>query len=297
MNLCSKVGLGTAQWGMPYGIANRSGQPDVEEVRNMLHLALEHGVGLLDTAYAYGEAEKVLGEQDVSTQGFKVVTKTKAIRSREVTAQDVSDVSVAFSESLQRLRSQKVYGLLVHSADTLLAPGGERLWDALQEIKQQGRAEKIGISVYRPERLESILERYSIDLVQLPFNIYDQRFGQSGLLRRLRQERIEVHARSVFLQGLLLLSPDQLPSHFGSIREHHAQLHQQFTASGLTPLQACLRFCLGQDGIDKVVVGCESANQLADILKMARDAASTQLPITEFSLSDERFINPSLWPQ
>lgn len=297
MTLFSKVGLGTVQWGMSYGIANRSGQPGAVEVRKMLRLAREHGVTLLDTAHAYGDAENVLGEQAVTAQGFRVVTKTRPIRSREVTEQDVADVTAAFSGSLERLQCAGTYGLLVHNADTLLAPGGERLWAALQASKSQGWVEKIGVSVYRPEQLENILARYQIDLVQLPFNVYDQRFGQTGLLQRLQQNNIEVHARSAFLQGLLLLSPDQLPSHFGTIRENQVQLHQLFSESGLTPLQGCLQFCLGQTDIDVVIVGCETATQLAQTLEAAdhfpEEALSATL--TGFGLTNEAVINPSTW--
>lgn len=282
---------------MSYGIANRSGQPGAVEVREMLRLAREHGVTLLDTAHAYGDAENVLGEQAVTAQGFRIVTKTRPIRSREVTEQDVADVTAAFSGSLERLQCAGTYGLLVHNADTLLAPGGERLWAALQANKSQGWVEKIGVSVYRPEQLEAILERYSIDLVQLPFNIYDQRFRRSGLMQRLQHERIEVHARSAFLQGILLSEPDRLPAHFAGVREHHAALWAQYEASGLSPVQAALGFCLACPDIDKVIVGCERLEQWEAILQAATVAVSQEnlQNLGRFAIHDEAVINPSRW--
>jgi aryl-alcohol dehydrogenase-like predicted oxidoreductase len=299
MNHCARVGLGTVQWGMAYGIANRSGQTTFGEVGNMLQAAKDCGVALLDTAYAYGKAESVLGAQKAISQGFRVVTKTLPLDTREVTEQDVTRVSTAFMESLQRLECRQVYGLLVHNADTLLMPGSASLWAALQEFKAKGQVQKIGVSVYGPRQLENILERYQIDIVQLPFNIYDQRFSQTGLLKRLKQERIEVHTRSAFLQGLLLMSPDELPTHFASIRDHHGQLHAALRGASLTPLQGCLWYCLAESEVDQVIVGCETVKQLraiADAVEgIAEEAALPELE--KFALSDEAILNPGFWPK
>ncbi len=298
MNSCAKLGLGTVQWGMVYGIANRNGQTTFAEVGDMLRAAKDCGVTLLDTAYAYGEAERVLGEQRVTSQGFRVVTKTLPLDAREVSEQDVGRVSTAFMESLQRLQCRQVYGLLVHNANSLLTPGSALLWAALQEFKAQGQVQKIGVSVYHPRQLENILDRYQIDLVQLPFNVYDQRFGQSGLLDRLKQMHIEVHARSAFLQGLLLLSPNQLPEQFRPIQSHHAKLHNRFRELGLTPLEGCLRHCLQQPAIDRIVVGCETPDQLKAILQAFGENPYAELTdMARFKLQDEAMINPSAWQQ
>jgi aryl-alcohol dehydrogenase-like predicted oxidoreductase len=120
---------------------------------------------------------------------------------------------------------------------------------------------------------------------------------QAGLLDRLKQAGIEIHARSAFLQGLLLLPPAQLPEHFSAIHMHHARLHHQISETGLTPLEASLRFCLGQAHIDQVIVGCETAKQFNEILRAAeRDGAHLPAP-ESYSISDESIINPSLWPK
>lgn len=298
MNKCGKIGLGTVQWGMDYGIANRAGRPSAVEVRGMLRFAGEAGIELLDTAHAYGEAESVLGEHHAASQGFRIVTKTKPIQSLEVTTQDVSAVSAAFHLSLQRLGCPHVYGLLVHNADSLLTPGGDLLWKALQDFKSCGLVEKVGVSVYRPQQLKTILERYPIDLVQLPFNIYDQRFAQTGLLDRLKQSNIEIHARSAFLQGLLLFPPDQLPPHFFAIREHQSRLHEFLRQTDLTPLGGCLLYCLQHSHIDYVIVGCEASLQIAEVCELSRKGTPGSLSaLAEFALQDEEYINPSIWPK
>lgn len=296
MNRCARLGLGTVQWGMAYGIANRGGQATDAAVVEMLRHARERGVILLDTAHAYGDAERVLGEQEVVSQGFQVVTKTRPVQSQDITKADIAAISVAFSESLERLRCKSVYGLLAHRSDNLLMRGGDRLWDALQAFKAQGRVGKIGVSVYHPQQLGAILDRYPIDLVQLPFNLYDQRFAQTGLLQRLKQAGIEVHARSAFLQGLLLLPANELPAHFASIREHQARLHRQFADSGLTPLEGCLLYCLHEVGLDRVIVGCETSGQLAEILRVAESAVDDPPGLPNiYALNDNGILMPSNW--
>lgn len=293
---CAKLGLGTVQWGMTYGVANRTGRPGADEVRRMLLLGREHGIRLLDTAYAYGDAQKVLGAQGAAAQGYQIVTKTKPLRVLQVGDDDVREIVTAFDESLTSLGVESVYGLLVHGAGTLDAPGAESLWSALETFKRQGRVARIGVSVYQPAQLQRILDRYPIDLVQLPFNVYDQRFKEQGLLRRLQGMRVEIHARSVFLQGLLLLSPEDLPPPFESLRPHHAHLHQRLRERGLTPIEGCLSYCLQQPEIGRIVVGCETADQLKDVL----DASAINVPVelaelAEFGLLEEAVINPSAW--
>lgn len=296
MNECARLGLGTVQWGMPYGVANRSGQPTTSEVGMMLRLARQHGVSLLDTAYAYGEAERVLGEQGAGTQGFQVVTKTKPLQKGQITEEHVGDVVKAFHESLARLNVARVYGLLVHHADALLRD--ERVWAALENLKAKGLVEKIGVSLYEPHELDGILGKYRIDLVQLPHNIYDQRFIRSGLLDRLKSMGIEVHARSAFLQGLLLMDQDALPVHFSSIRDHHRRLHSLLREAGISSLQGCLQYCLASSQIDRLLVGCENVQQLHAITGAVSGIDHAVIAeLQNFALDDEAILNPGDWPK
>jgi len=288
------IGLGTVQWGMPYGIANRSGLPGPEQIEAMLRLAHDRGIKTLDTAPGYGRAESLLGDNHAAAR-FRIITKTKPLQGGELTEADVQAVAEAFEESLARLSCRTVDGLLVHHPDVLLKKDGQRLWTVLDRIRQEGRALKIGVSVYHPGQLEALLERYRIDLVQLPFNIYDQRFMQSGLLQRVKRLGVEVHARSAFLQGVLLSPSSKLPPYFDAIRTHHVRLHRLLADSGMTPLTGCLQHCLRQPDIDAVIVGCETLGQLGDILDAAQECAVRLPPVASYALVDERFLNPSRW--
>lgn len=295
MSLVNKIGLGTVQWGRAYGIANRTGRPDAAQVSAMLQRAQQSGVTLLDTAHVYGEAERLLGELHAISEGFRVFTKTVPLQVDVLTEQNVQTVRTAFFESLERLQCEHIDGLLVHSPDNLLVPGGERLWDLLQALKMEQRVSQIGVSVYHPVPLMKILDRWRIDVVQVPFNIYDQRFMQTGMLGHLKKLEVEVHARSAFLQGVLLLSPEELPGHFNSIRTHHTRLYRSLFDSNRTPLASALMFCLTQPNIDRIIVGCENLLQLQEILDVAERAADNILDLRAFALSNEDMLDPSRW--
>lgn len=295
MNAMSKIGLGTAQWGMVYGIANRTGKPDETEIKDMLTLARQRGVTLLDTAYAYGEAEKTLGRHNPCTLGFEIVTKTKLVEGSNVSKKDVTLVVEAFTKSLKKLNSEHVYGLLVHHSKNLLEPGGNLLWAKLQELKAKMLVSKIGVSVYHPRELDAIFSRYDIDLVQAPFNIYDQRFIRKGLFERLKKKGVEIHTRSAFLQGLLLMKPEELPAQFGVIRDHQAKLHNEFRDLGFTPLEACLGYCLNQTEIDRVILGCETMVQLTKILDVVQKCRQVSLMLEPYSVNNEKIVDPSVW--
>src|SRR5690349_9781068 len=116
-----RLGLGTVQWGMPYGVANRRGQRSIEDVRATLAHARQSGIRILDTAQAYGSAEQVLGQ--TADSDFKIVTKTLPLKADRVGDADVAAVARAFDSSLINLARKRVYGLLVHHAENLFLPG------------------------------------------------------------------------------------------------------------------------------------------------------------------------------
>jgi len=209
----------------------------------------------------------------------------------------VSAVGEGFLQSLQRIGCQSAYGLLVHRAEDLLSTFGDSLWQSLQSLKAQGLAGRLGVSVYHPRELEAICTRYPIDIVQLPLNIYDQRFLESGLLTRLKARGVEIHVRSAFLQGLLLMPAARLPACFDSIRERQGRLHRAQEDMGLSPLEGALGYCLCREEVDRVIVGCETAVQLAGIFEATRKIGSRNMDaLDSYALTDPQVILPSHWP-
>ena len=290
-----KLGIGTAQFGMDYGVANRTGKATRTDVIGILEEAARSGVRIIDTAPAYGSSEEILGELLSTGHGFRLVTKTIAFDPALPGRKYADAVRAGFSQSLRRLRTERVYGILIHHVQALASSGADDLMRALEDLKDEGRLARIGVSVYHPRQLKQILARYAVDLVQLPFNVYDQRFAQAGWLTRLKRAGIEVHSRSAFLQGLLLLPPGRLPERFDAIGSHHARLHRQIGEAGLTPLAACLAFCLDQADIDHVIVGCETLVQFTEILGVAASDCSRMTGLKSYAVNDESVIDPSRW--
>lgn len=294
MTTC-KIGLGTVQWGLSYGIANQTGKVGNQAVTDLLNIAAEAGVRFLDTARAYGDAEAVLKRHAAHAGRFKVVTKTKPAGPGDIDGAKIKSIASALDDSINFLRDWTIEAILVHDCDSLFRPGGEQIWRLLSDLKTMGRIAKVGISVYSPVQTMQAMRSYAPDIVQLPFNIYDQRFLLSGTLRHLKERGVEVHARSAFLQGLLLMRPDQLPDYFHSIRSHHASLHRAVADAKLTPLAAALKFSHSQEDIDTVIVGCDAPQQLRQILAAACTDDILPPKISAFSLSDEGIVNPSRW--
>jgi aryl-alcohol dehydrogenase-like predicted oxidoreductase len=244
-----KLALGTVQFGLPYGISNSNGQTTLEEATRIIDLARISGVSLLDTAMAYGESESRLGQ--IGVDSFKVVTKLSAL------PENCSDLKKWAREqiecSLQKLGLKSLYGLLLHSPAQLLGSQGYSLFGALKDFKKCGLVEKIGISIYSPSELADILPLFPVDLVQAPFNSMDRRLIESGWMRKLHADGIEIHVRSVFLQGLLLMPLDKIPAKFARWSSLWKKWHDWLSQTNISPQAACLSFVKSIPEIDQII--------------------------------------------
>ncbi len=287
----SKIALGTVQFGIDYGVNSVDGQVRPEEVKKILSYAHSKNIDLLDAAPAYGNSEKILGRMNISN--FKVVTKTRHFDSLEIKNNDVKLLNNDFHHSLKDLKQDSVYGVLIHNADDLLKPGAEKLFDQLQELKQAKKIVKIGVSVYDHSQLQSILDNFDIDLVQLPFNILDRRMIDSSMLATLRSKGTEVHARSVFLQGLLLMSEQNRPDKFNRWSSLWKIWHEWLNDNQITALEATIRHAVSMPEISKVLVGVDTADQLKEIF-ISSSGVLPNIP-DELFTNDADLLNPSNW--
>ncbi len=285
----SKLALGTVQFGLPYGVANQQGQVRRDQASLIIERARLAGIRTLDTAIAYGTSEQVLGSMDLSD--FDIVTKLPAL------PDDCTDVDAwvasQLDQSLARLSVASVNGLMLHRPGQLLEARGAELFQAMQSQRDQGRVERIGISIYAPAELDALCDRYHFDLIQAPFNIMDDRLAESGWLDRLHALGTSLHVRSVFMQGLLLMPEGTRPETFDRWTDRWQVWQTWLDDVGLTPLQACLRHALSVPQIEKVIVGVDSPTQLAEII----DAAGGHCPTRPNAIgcTDEALLNPSLW--
>lgn len=278
-NSVQKIGLGTAQFGLNYGISNIQGQTSPTEVRKILENAREHKITVIDTASAYGDAEKVLGQHDLST--FKVVSKF-------LPPEESEKVSDQLEQSINNLGLNTLYGYLahrpVHLAENLF------LWEELQSLKAEGFVEKIGFSLNTPQELENLLQKRIVpDLVQVPFNYFDRRF--QDLIISLKENGCEIHSRSVFLQGLFFMDIHRLDDYFNELIPLiiSLQKRQKKYLPG-----ALLNFVLKKPFIDTVVLGVENNNQLLQNIDSVTTAG--ELPELKTSISESILI-PSNWPK
>ncbi len=290
------IGLGTVQFGLPYGISNTIGRTTPSDVHRILNYAEEHDIRILDTASAYGDAEKVLGNCLPERHGFRIVTKIPSYSEKIV---DAAEIKRRVRSSLGFLKQQSVYGILFHDAGDLLSARGEFLWDALVQIKEKGWTEKIGVSVYSPDEAERIIERYRLDILQIPVNIFDQRFLNRGHLIDINNKGIEIHARSCFLQGLLLMKPQNLSSFFDPAKNRLEHFRKICDQHGYTPLEAALSFVLSVKELHTVIVGVNSLLHLQEIicsLKKNSYKADEIFNFGCFALDMPDIVEPRLWP-
>lgn len=289
-----KIGLGTAQFGMKYGSFNVVGQPSNEEVAHILEVSRQNGIAVIDTAAQYGNSEEVLGRCLPAGHGFHIVTKTPSFRTAKIDKWHAEQLDAAFAASLWKLNQSSIYGLLFHHPQDLLAVGGALLYEAMCKWKERGLVRKIGASVYTQSQAEELLNRYDMDLIQVPVNMFDQRLIQSGLLKRIKKRGIEIHARSVFLQGLLLAEPDRLDPCFHSIRDHLARYQRFLHNNHLSKVQGAIHFLRQVEEIDAILVGVDTCRQLEEIV-LAANMERSPCDFSPFSVQDEKILNPSLW--
>jgi aryl-alcohol dehydrogenase-like predicted oxidoreductase len=286
-----KLALGTVQFGLNYGIANQCGQVSMAQAIEVIALARHHGILDLDTAIAYGDAEARLGQ--IGVQDFRVVTKLPPLPAGVTDAGAWAKAQLA--ASLQRLGCARVYGLMLHRSADLLGQQGPALIRALEDMEAEGFVQKLGISIYAPSELDAVMPLARWGLVQAPFNLVDRRLQSSGWLQRLKHLGVEVHTRSTFLQGLLLLTAETLPPKFSPWLALWQRWQAWQTATACSALGACLAFAQSFPEVDRLVVGVDETAHLQGILATLREPVPLYWP--EIASDDDRLVNPARWPE
>ena len=275
---------------MKYGIANNDNETSLEEISSILNLCKKSKIDTIDTALDYGSSEIKLGLANVND--FKVVTKIPSINPQIIDASGwIRDKLI---KSLERLKINSVYGLLLHKSSDLLLPNKKYIVQGLNNLKEEGLVKKIGCSIYSPNDLNYILNSIDIDIVQAPFNILDRRLVESGWLSKLKNFEVEIHTRSSFLQGLLLMPKGNLPSQFRHSEELFKKWYQMIEENNISQLSACLSFVRSYKDIDKVLIGVQNTRQLNEILKT--DIFDIKSIDTKFMSSQNlELIDPTNW--
>lgn len=281
----SKLCLGTVQFGVDYGISNNLGKTSPNEVRKILDYAKKSGINSIDTAYSYGESEKILGESDISA--FEVISKYPEINEN-------FGCNNYLSSSLDNLRSKNIYGYIAHNPKVLF--NYPKAWDFFKEKKDEGIIKKIGFSLYTPQELDKLLEMGFIpDLIQIPYNIIDRRFEY--FFEDLKKLNVEIHARSAFMQGLFFIDNNSLNSFFDPIKNILSEF-DRICKSSEEKISVLLNFSLHNNYIKKVVIGINNLTQLIQNINLIED--NFLLPNTLIKIGDnipEEVLLPYKWPK
>lgn len=274
----SKLVLGTVQFGLQYGV-NSAGRPAEEDVRCILEAARAGGIGTLDTSSAYGEAESVLGRCLPGKDAFRVVSKYP---------KGETPVREMFASSLERLGVDRLYGYLLHHFEVFR--DNPAVWEDFRELKEAGKVEKIGFSLYEPSELELILSRgVPFDLLQIPYNLFDHKF--QPYLAQLHRGGVEIHVRSSFLQGLFFMDRNALPEKLRPLRPYLLELDAYAAEKDLSIAEVALNANLQNPFIDGVLIGVDNLQQIQTNLQAVKD-----VPVDlEVQVKETELLNPVNW--
>ncbi|MCE2517055.1 MAG: aldo/keto reductase [Alphaproteobacteria bacterium] len=278
--------LGTAQFGLPYGITNSEGKIQRDHVFGLLDQALENGVTCLDTSPNYGDAESILGEYS-SLNRFQLVSKS---------SNDDQSYVPQVEQSLSRLKVNTLNVFLTHGADALTEKNADLRFARLLELKEMGLVERIGASIYSSDQIDTILANFDVDVVQVPFNVFDQRLLAEGHLKKLKSRGIAIHVRSIFLQGLLLSSDQQMSAFFDPLLAHIEKFEHFCKTHQLSRLEACCAFINShKDDLEGVLFGVTKPTELqgvVDAFKVNPEGVMWQ----DLGYQDAEILDPRNWP-
>ncbi len=290
----SRLTLGTAQIGMPYGIANRAGQPDAETTEAILDRAWACGMTCFDTARAYGDAENRLGAWLAKAgESAQVVSKFRALTD-DASAADA--VRSEFDQSCTALRRDRIDVYLAHNVTDLERPG---VVETLHAIRGAGRIGTFGASVYTPEQAMTALAVDGVGAIQAPLSVFNWSLADTGALSACAEAGVAVFARSVFVQGLVFVQPSALPDHLAGAAETIGAFRELAARHGLAPGALALGAVLSRSDITSVVLGAETPNQVTELAAMADTPIDSAIIDQAISLArgkPARLFDPSAWP-
>lgn len=292
----AEICLGTAQLGLEYGVNNTAGKPDLNRAFDILDTAWAQGIRSFDTAALYGDSESVLKawiQARQVGQDIRIITKLPGLPEGDSSFLQDWILSQA-GERLEALGHAQVEGILLHRGADMLKPG---VVEGLRSLVTAGITKHVGISTYHPQEGEQALEA-GLDMVQITYSIFDRRFEKSGFLKAAKDKNVKIYARSPFLQGLLLMPLNQLPSPMGFARGSLERWHRGLEDLQEPPLRAALQYCIHQPEIDYVVLGVETPLQLVEImntLDVNTDIAGLNTLAASLEPIEERIVLPYMW--
>lgn len=295
MNLC----LGTTQFGMNYGIVGQK-KPSVECAINCLDYATQNDILTIDTATAYGTAEEVVGaflaKKTIPREKLFICTKLRPNILDEVQEKELENtIRDNLEKSLLTLHTDYVDAYLLHSARYAHRP---EILSALYKMQEKGLARKVGVSVYEPEEAEACFLDGRMGLVQLPYSIFDHRMKEKGILDSQKKHGCEIHARSAFIQGLITLSEEQVPSFLEKAKPIIRSINKICKDTGLSRVDLAMAYVKRESAVSHLVFGIDSLEQLKEDIQAFHNPVPEHLlqeMEQKFQGLDANLVMPSLW--
>ena len=284
----NKLILGTAQFGKNYGITNAK-QISSSEVKSLLDYAKDNKLNQLDTANSYGDSEKLIGKNN--NKYFNISTKLSCPSSIQNFNKKLLFDQVDIS--LNKVKTDMFETLFVHNAKEFINDSKNDFYKNLLCLKDMKKTKKIGVSVYDPLEVYKLLDIYDIDVIQLPLNLFDQRFIDEKIIHYLEKKGVEIHIRSIFLQGVLLSSRSTLPKYFEKWNEKFHLYYHWLTVNNIDPISACINFVYNKFSNFKIIIGVNSKKDLVQIISNYKKCN----PINTNMLKndDPELIDPRKW--
>ena len=291
--MLNKLCLGTVQFGLNYGVKNELGRkPQKKESFEVLNVAIEDGITSFDTASVYGNAEQLLGEFGIGNYRVEVITKLRP----NIMGNVAENIEKEIKHSLQRLKLDYLNGYLLHDAKDFYR---KEIIKGLQMCKKQGFVRNIGVSIYEPEDALNVVRSRAVDYIQIPYNVFDQRLDETDFFELANKNNVKVFARSAFLQGLLLMDIERLPSCLIEAKPYLQKFNKIIDDYGYSKNDAAFLFSYCHEGIDRVVFGVETKEQLKKNIEIISNFSNFKTCYQKlhrrFVGIKEKIIVPSLW--
>jgi len=290
----AKLCLGTAGFGMKYGINNKTGKSTKKQVFKMFDLARREGIEYIDTAQAYGDAEEILGEYK-HRKSFKIITKLLPNCFDDAAGKAINSaiMDMWIGSFIDRLR-QDPAAMLLHTPRYIY---DEKIRCALRKFRCLADV-PIGVSIYNPEDALCAV-KLGFDVIQVPYNIFDQRLDYTDFFQLAKEAGVQVFARSPFLQGLILMREDEIPDHLSLAKDYLREFDRIIRKHGFSRLEAAFLFSLTHTGLNHVVFGVDNIRQLKEDIQIAKrryDFRACCWELTQaFRDVPESIVIPSLW--
>ena len=292
----SRLCLGTAQFGLDYGITNQNGKVKDKELDLLLRRAHEKNIIFFDTANAYGNSERIIGEK-LDGEDVKIITKFSANNYEVFTNENILLLDKEFKKSLKRLKRDSIEAYLLHNPNDLKKENSQLLLNWLKELKNKKLIKKFGVSIYDESDIEN-LPLEDLQIIQLPLSIYDQRLLNYPFINRLLKLGISIHVRSIFLQGLLLQKSSNWPRKINpEFRNHHNEYERVIKENDLNLLESAITFIKELDFAELVLFGVTNIEELNSFIRCweSQKTKINKVNFSNFKWNKINDIDPRKW--